>query len=89
MNANNLRSIVSGAIVTFIFFLLYKYIDPLTACGYLVFEAAYLGHKIFAEVSKPIKIPLGVPDLQQEEEKQEKIPPAPAKNPIGFLWDGK
>lgn len=89
MNANNLRSIVSGAIVTSIFFLLYKYIDPLTASGYLVFEVAYLGHKILGEVSKPIKISLGMPDPQQEEEKQEKIPPAPVKNPIGFLWDGK
>ena len=25
----------------------------------------------------------------QEDATSEKIPPAPAKNPIGFLWDGK
>lgn len=89
MKTIKIGNVVNAALITLIFFLLYKYVDPLTASGYLVFEAAYLGHKILAEVSKPIKISLGMPDPQQEDEKQEKIPTAPAKNPIGFLWDGK
>lgn len=89
MKTTEASNIVIAAVMTVIYVYLRKYASELEATGFLVFIGVWFTSKIVDAVNKPIKISLGMPDPQQEGGQQEKVPAAPAKNPIGFLWDGK
>ncbi|MNK98170.1 hypothetical protein D3C87_1185270 [compost metagenome] len=71
----DLVSFIAGAFVGALFYMVIYY--------YLLYKS-YKG-----VVTQLTSQAAGARQHQEQDAAGEKIPPAPAKNPIGFLWDGK
>lgn len=72
-----LDGFIVGVAIAFAFFWLYHYVT--------VF-------KYYKDIVVKLSAASAAQQAQEQDtaaDKQEKIPPAPGKNPIGFLWDGK
>lgn len=90
-DVNALKALIGGVLVGVIYLLLYTYVSPLSANIYLVIEAACFGHKILNALKEGKAVYMIAPQdpAHAPHEAPGKIKEEPAKNPIGFLWDGK